>query len=188
MSDRLDYLPDVLDEFEEEVLLDEPNPRCFTGIRNYAILKLFLNTGITSPELVKLTWDCVDMYEAMLYIEKEDSRNNRELMINFETNRVIKNWYHRQVNKLRECEYVFTTSKGTPVSMSYIRQMITRYADRAYISKNVSTYTLRHTFATKLYKSCKDLDEVQRALGLKTRRSVLRYRLLADENVNTMLY
>jgi GTPase Era involved in 16S rRNA processing len=37
MNNYLDYLPEILDEYEEESILDQPNKRCITEFRRESL-------------------------------------------------------------------------------------------------------------------------------------------------------
>jgi len=60
---------------------------------------------------------------------------------------------------------VFTTLEGKPISPRYVQQMVKRYAIRAGISKNIHSHTLRHSFATDLYRETSKIRLVQKVLG-----------------------
>jgi site-specific recombinase XerD len=61
--------------------------------------------------------------------------------------------------------------------------MISRYADNAFICKDVSPYTLRHTYGAKLYKTNEDMKKVKRNLGLADSNHLKIYPILADRDV-----
>jgi site-specific recombinase XerD len=55
--------------------------------------------------------------------------------------------------------------KGKQLQPRYIQDMVSRYAKRAGIKKNVSPHTARHSFGTDLYRKIKDPVTVKNALG-----------------------
>ena len=188
MAQDMNYLPDVLDEYEQEALLDEPNLRCITGIRNYAIMILMLNTGVRTEELVNLTWDDVDLDYNELHTGHGTSRKNRTLRLTFEVVEALRNWKFRQSKEVGQCECMFTTLKGNVVSPRYVRGMIKRFGDKAMIPKQCSPVILRHTFAVKYYKTYEDIDDLARALGVRDKYNLNIYPLLADEDIDTIMY
>ena len=64
-----------------------------------------------------------------------------------------------------------------------MRSMISRYADKVFICKDVSPYTLRHTYGAKLYNTNEDLRKVRRNLGLADSNYLKIYFILADQDV-----
>jgi site-specific recombinase XerD len=61
-----------------------------------------------------------------------------------------------------ESEWLFPTSKGTQVDTSHLRRSVKRYAREAGLEEveRISPHTLRHTFATKLYRSAGSIRRV----------------------------
>ena len=58
-----------------------------------------------------------------------------------------------------------------------------RYAVKAGIPKDVHPHTLRHTFATDLYRQTKDIRLVQKALGHADVSTTMIYVHLVDEDL-----
>lgn len=184
MPKYLDYLPDVLDEYEREDLLDQPNLQCITGYRNYTLIKLFLCSGITATEMKWISWNDVNVGSGDIFIRKDDILKSRSIHVGFEMGEVLNHWHRRQIIEIGECELVFTTLKGTPIFKRNTRHMILNYGKKANINKQVSPNTLRHTYATELYKKTKDFDVLRKNLGVKSKHYLKIYALLADEEFN----
>ena len=55
--------------------------------------------------------------------------------------------------------------------------------DETYKEKKVTPHTLRHTFATDLYKDTKDIRRVQKALGHADISTTMIYTHLVDEDL-----
>lgn len=161
-------LPVFLTKEEQDKILAIPNSNYPTGERNRSIIKLMLDTGLKSQELVNLKWHDIDFIVNAIIV-REDKK--RKIPINQETIYFLKGWQKTQIEELRsrevdkDIEYVFTTLKGNKISTSYLRQMIYRVKDKTDIKKSISPSTLRHTFAVNLYKKTKDIEKVQKQLG-----------------------
>ncbi|MFW6015377.1 MAG: tyrosine-type recombinase/integrase [bacterium] len=184
MSEYLNYLPDVLNEFEEEDLLAQPNLKTFTGFRNYVLMRLILNTGLITDEIRNLKWEDVKIYEGILFVRKDDIRKNRRVYFDFETLEALRDLKKRQSIEIGSYPHVFTTMDGKPLLKRYICQMVKRYVNRAYITKDINPYSLRHTYAMKLYKKTQSLKQIRKELGLAETSNVGIYRLLANEELS----
>lgn len=54
---------------------------------------------------------------------------------------------------------------GRTLSPRYVQQLVARQAKKAGIQRRVTPHTLRHTFATRLLRSCGNLETVRKAMG-----------------------
>ena len=63
-------LPTVLTEDEQELLLEQANPRYPTGERNQTMLRLMLNTGLRLAEVTALKWRDVDLTTGKLMVRQ----------------------------------------------------------------------------------------------------------------------
>ena len=61
--------------------------------------------------------------------------------------------------------------------------MVKNYADKAGIEKNISPHTLRHTFATDLYRETGKIRLVQKALGHADLSTTMIYTHIVDEEL-----
>ena len=88
-----------------------------------------------------------------------------------------------------ESSYLFPTRDGGRLSTRYLRQLVSRLADRAELaeSEKVSPHTLRHTFATDLYRETKNLRLVQKALGHASIQTTEIYTHVVDEELEEAL-
>lgn len=53
-------LPEVLTHEEQEALLRQPNAKNLNGLRNLCLLRLMLNTGLRSAEVLKVKTRDID--------------------------------------------------------------------------------------------------------------------------------
>jgi site-specific recombinase XerD len=83
--------------------------------------------------------------------------------------------------------HVFTTLDGKPVSNRYVQEMVKRYAAKAGIDKDVHPHTLRHTFATDLYRQTTNIRLTQKALGHANLATTQIYTHIVDEELEGAL-
>jgi len=65
--------------------------------------------------------------------------------------------------------------------------MVKRYAIKAGIDKDVSPHTLRHSFATDLYRETSKIRLVQKALGHSDLSTTMIYTHIVDDELEDVL-
>ena len=181
-------LPTVLTEDEQARLLDQPNPRYPTGERNRTMLTLMLNTGLRLAETTSLRWKDVDLMTGKLMVRRGKGAKDRTLWVAEADIDRLRSWRERQAEKCADmCEHVFTTLAGDPVLDRYVQMMVARYAKRASIIKRITPHTLRHTFATDLYRETGKIRLVQKVLGHANLATTMIYTHIFDEEVESAL-
>jgi site-specific recombinase XerD len=165
MSYRHNYkkLPVVLTLDELNRLLNRPNPRFPTGLRNRCILRVMANAGLRCAEALALRVKDVNWMSGQLDVRNGKGGFDRTLWLNEDDLEMLRKW--RAIRPAGKCEELFTTLHGTPVQGRYVREMVKRLARKAGIEKDVHPHVLRHTFATDLYRKTKNIRLVQKALG-----------------------
>lgn len=127
-------LPDVLTEAEQESLLSQPNPRYPTGQRNYTLLRIMLDTGLRSSEVVSLKWEHVNLMSGKLMVKEGKGAKDRNLWLDADNIDLLCDWKERQMEEVApDCEYIFTTLKGSPIKPRYLREMVSRYAIKSLL-------------------------------------------------------
>lgn len=174
-------LPKVLSEEEQDGFLAQFNTRWPTPHRNLCLVRLMLEAGLRVGEVVALKPDHLDMTTCQLMIRNGKGAKDRTLWINDDLRDLIGEWLPRRP----ESEYLFPTRHGTRVSTRYLRSMVKRCARKAGVSEaeRVSPHTLRHTFATNLLRSTKNLRLVQKSLGHSSIQTTQLYTHIADDEL-----
>ena len=181
-------IPEVLTASEQETLLAQPNPRYPTGMRNYVMMRLMLDTGLRLSEAVNLKWRDLDLNTGKLMVRQGKGAKDRTLWIGDADLELLRAWRERQAKDVNgNPEHVFTTLEGKPVSPRYVQQMVKRYATKAGIQKNIHPHTLRHTFATDLYRETSKIRLVQKALGHANLSTTQIYTHIVDEELEEAL-
>jgi len=191
-------LPVVLNEEERKKLLKQANKRYVTGHRNKVMMQLMLNIGFRLAEVVNLKWEDVDFLSEVVMVREGKGMKDRTLYIKDNNwrgendKKALQEWKERQVNELGYLpEYVFTTmssnSKGEKLSDRYVQNMINRYSNKSGTMKKISPHTLRHTFATDLYRKTRDPVVVKNALGHSDLSSTMIYVHMVNGDVEEAL-
>jgi integrase/recombinase XerD len=181
-------IPEVLTESEQIALLAQPNRRYPTGERNFTMLELMLNTGLRVSEVTSLKWRDIDLTTGKLMVRQGKGAKDRALWIGDEDVQLLQAWRARQAKDVqRDPAHVFTTLEGRAVSPRYVQQAVKRYAAKAGIDKNITPHTLRHSFATDLYRETSKIRLVQKALGHSDLSTTMIYTHVFDEELEDAL-
>jgi integrase/recombinase XerC len=124
--------------------------------RDYAMLQVFLQTGIRVSELVSLTIDNVDFIKPAIRVR---GKGNIEREIELEKKGVQALKSYLAIRPQSLLQNIFLNYKGEPISERGIRKLVMKYRKEAGITKKGSVHTLRHTFAT--YKAEKGVSPFQ---------------------------
>jgi len=159
-------LPMVLSEDEVNRLLDAPDLKKESGIRDKAMLEVMYGSGLRVSELLALKFSSVNFSSGLITLlgkgKKERSVPIGDFALGYLTS-YIKG--PRKTNKGASSAYLFLNKDGKPLSRVYFFKAIKAYALKAGIETNVSPHTLRHSFATHLLEHGAELRAVQEMLG-----------------------
>lgn len=109
------------------------------------------------PKLLDIDWN-----SGQMMVREGKDKKDHALWINPDILSLLQTWRARRSG---DTEYLFTTSTGGQVNGRALRAMVKRRAIKAGLTKNVHPHTLRHSFATEMYRQTKDIRRVQKMLG-----------------------
>ncbi len=127
------------DEYTKMLSLAGSNPR------DYAILQVFLQTGIRVSELVALKIDDVDFIKPAIKVMGK-GRVEREIELEKKGIQALKNYLAVRPNNIPN--NLFLNYLGESISDRGVRKLVIKYKELAGITKKASCHALRHTFAT----------------------------------------
>ena len=151
------------------------------------MLNLMLNTGLRLAEATALKWRDLDLTTGKLMVRQGKGAKDRTLWVAEADMDRLRGWRERQVKECAKCDHVFTTLEGEPLDHRYVQRMVARYAVKAEIDKNISPHTLRHTFATDLYRETSKIRLVQKVLGHSDLSTTMVYTHVFDPEVEEAL-
>ena len=147
-----------------------------------------LDTGLRVSEAVALSWKDLDLNTGKLMVRQGKGAKDRTLWLGEEDLALLRRWRERQTKDVAgERTAIFTTLAGKPVSVRYVQAAVKRYTARAGITKGVHPHTLRHSFATDLYRETKDIRLTQKVLGHANLVTTQVYTHLVDEDLEAAL-
>ena len=118
--------------------------------RDYAILQLFLQTGIRVAELVSLALADIDLDQGTMLINGKGNKQ-RTISLEKKATHAVKAYLADRPKHLDQ--HVFLNYQGTGLSVRGVMDIVEKYRSLAGISKKFSCHSLRHTCAT--YKAAK---------------------------------
>ena len=166
------------DEYTKMLSLAGANPR------DYAILQVFLQTGIRVSELANLRLEDIDFVKPAITVRGKGSVE-REIALEKRGVQALKNYLAVRPESLSSV--LFLNYKGEPISDRGIRKMVVKYRQKAGITKRASCHSLRHTFAT--YKAEKGVSpfQLQQWLGHANLNTTQIYVHLGKQNAKKIM-
>ena len=159
-------LPTVLNKYDIDKMRAVINTDKITGVRDRLIVELLYSSGIRASELI-------DMSEHMINVGEREIRvigkGNKERITFFSQN--AEKWLKCYID-LKKRDYknydssvIFVNSRGEKLNSRSLRRLITDYAKKADINKEVTPHVFRHSFATTLLNKGIDIRYLQELLG-----------------------
>lgn len=158
-------LPKFLTLAEMKAMLEAPDLKTKTGIRDRALLEFLYATGMRVSEIANLTMEDVNLENAFVRCK---GKGNKERIVPV-GKKAIEACLH-YLKKVRPRQKPFTNhffigKKRKGLTRVAIWQLIKRNARKAGIQKQITPHTFRHSFATHLLEHGADLRIVQELLG-----------------------
>ena len=185
-----------LDGADLEKLLQAPlntKERKIIQLRDKAILELLFSTGLRVSELASLKKSDLNLKKDEFSIRGKGSKiriaflsnQAKDCVLEYLKNRQDMSEFlfvaHDRAKKDRQNRKDPKNIKG--LSPRSIQRLIHKYSKVAGITKNVTTHTLRHSFATDLLTSGADIRSVQAMLGHSSITTTQIYTHLTDKHL-----
>ena len=177
-------LPQILSTQEVELLLEQPKCLDLKGIRDKAMLELLYATGIRVSELISLNLNDINLELGYLTCNK----GSRERTIPIGTISIAAvNEYVTKSRKLLlqdiDDEALFVNINGRRLTRQGFWKIIKHYKNQANINKDITSHTLRHSFAAHLLENGADLRSIQEMLGHSDISSTQIYAQMAKNKI-----
>jgi integrase/recombinase XerC len=157
-------LPGTLDVDQINQLLDIP-PENALAIRDKAIMELFYSSGLRLDELVSLDLSQLDLPDRTVRVLGK-GRKQRILPVGRKAEAALRAWLKERSGLAAPDETaVFVGRNGARLKHRAIQLRIGAWARRKGLPAHVHPHLFRHSFATHLLESSKDLRGVQELLG-----------------------
>ncbi len=169
---------------EEEItrLLRQPDQSTFTGLRDYTVMLLLLETGMRISELVGIQMADVHIRDGNVLVHGKGSKQ-RLVPIQSKMRQVLKKYMKERGNALTDA--LFVTIDNEPIAIGTIQKLIKRYGEQARIANvRVSPHTFRHTMSKYYILAGGDIFSLQRILGHSSMETVRIYVEMFSHDVN----
>jgi integrase/recombinase XerD len=178
---------EVVETFTREQvrdILQQVDRASFTGLRDYTILLLLLETGIRAREISEIALKDIRWEDGQVRI---NGKGYKERLVPIQsTMRVQLRKYIQIRGDDVPNEALFVTIDNKPITIRQLQNRISKYGRMANI-KNVrcSPHTFRHTFAKMSVQNGADVFTLQKVLGHTSLEMVRNYvNLFSSDVVN----
>jgi integrase len=163
---------------EIQKLLNLFNRKTATGTRDYALVLLFLESGMRSGEVLRLRWDDLNWgaaaTERYILVRPENAKRskNRKLPFPETAHDALEDWREHRFNA--DLPYVFSNNRGEPLVPNALKMAMRRWGTKAGIPR-LHAHLLRHTHATQSAILGVRGEDIQIQLGHSTMAMTLKY-------------
>ena len=134
-------------------------------IRDIAFMELLYGCGLRLSEINGLDLQDIDWQQQTLVVTGKGNKQ-RQLPFGKKALNALKSWLAKRDNIAKENESaVFVSQQGNRLSNSSIQKRLKKMALAQGLNTNVHPHMLRHSFASHILESSKDLRAVQELLG-----------------------
>ncbi len=171
--------PRILSKIEYRALRDA----CRGDARIYAIVELFLQTGVRIGELASLTLD--DVKDGELHVAAQEGHEERNVPLNKAAKEALDRYLGAR-GKNSPSKSLFITKTGRPLLIRNIRTAIDRYFRIAGI-EGAKVNDLRHTFIAHHLMGGTPITTLSKLVGHKRLSTTERYlELVKDKQVDNV--
>lgn len=171
---------EVLSDGEVGRIMECINPNTFIGSRNYAIVLVLLDTGISASELCGLTLEHTDIEGGEIKVLGK-GKKERYVPFGAGTKRALV----RYINMFRppsDSEELFLSEDGNALTYNGLKLVIQRLAHKSGVER-LHLHLFRHSFAVSWLVGGGDLITLQKMLGHTTVSTTQLYLHLASAHV-----
>ena len=175
-----------LNPSQMKTILHSFDTKTYLGLRNYTIIRLFLDTGMRLGELSRLQLNELNLEDGFVMVHGKGAKD-RYVPIGRSTIKCLWNYIKkRAVIDVNTNPYLFLTQRGTTLSARGI-QIVFRSLKKKInlIGVRLSPHLLRHSFALAYIENGGDPFSLQRILGHTDQTTTSKYVNMARSNVKT---
>ena len=183
-------LPTVLSEDEQARIVGVLESANAPGkLRNLAVVRLFLNTGLRASELINLKVRDIDWTTGDFMVRNGKGSKDRALALSDDDLALLKSYLGPSgILPSSGIRPVFTSLDGkSPLCGRWLRRWVKRLGEKAGINKHLHPHAFRHTLAVDLLRATNSLKTVQDCLGHENIQTTTVYARLVNGEVKSAL-
>ena len=149
---------------ELDKLVNLPNKKYKSGIRNRAILAVLCYAGLRVSELLNLKISDIKNKDYSIRVNNAKKKSSRMVYVPEYLFHYIEKWKEIRPSS----RYLFCSRYGKKLLPDYIQKMVKRYSKKIDPHKDIHPHCLRHSVATIWLKEGKPVRGIQKQLGHKS--------------------
>ena len=155
--------------------------KSYTGMRDYAIIVLMLDTGIRTRELLNLHNSDFDAKAGCIAVSKlvAKTRKTRTVYLSAATVRLIADF--QEIKPQAWDDWLFPNYEGKQLKVDHLDKAFLKYSQKSGIK--ITPYQLRHSFATLFLKNGGDVFSLQHLMSHSDLRMTKRYTELDERYI-----
>lgn len=158
-----------LNSDEIKILREEMKEESFNVLRDRLIFELLYSSGMTVAELLSLGELNFNLEKREIYLLK--NKISRTLYFSQTCKEVYLKFLIAKKEKFKEennTNIIFVNNSNMRLTDRSVRRLINKYSERANLQKEVSPYTLRHSFCIYMLKNGMPKEYLAKLLDLKS--------------------
>jgi hypothetical protein len=161
-------------ESMEYLTINESNAllKAINDTRDFAIVTLFLNTGLFLGEIIDLKVNSIDWNKHLIHVP---GNRKRDIALDEQAYEAIARWSKDRADVKNNFFFITTKGKVKELSDRAVDKLVRKYADQAGLKKKVNSQILRNTFAVRLFSKEIGIDKASAILGITDPESINRY-------------
>lgn len=149
--------------------------------RDHALFSTLAYTGVRLSEITRAVWGDLDLRHRLLLLRSVKGGGAETRHVPRRLLQILADYSLRVKDRVRaNLSPMFASSGYRPLSPRGVQYRFGFWLTRSGIRRRMSVHSLRHTFATLLYRATGDLLLVSRALGHRDIRTTHRYAYIED--------
>jgi integrase/recombinase XerC len=158
-------LPEAVDPDQMARLL-QMTPTDELAARDHAMMELFYSSGLRLAELVGLDVQDVDRKDRVVHVVEGKGRKDRYVPVGSKALEALEKWVVERAALVKPGETaLFVTRRGGRMGPRAVQKRVGEWALRQGVNVHIYPHIFRHSFATHLLESSRDLRAVQDLLG-----------------------
>ncbi len=148
--------------------------------RDFAILQLFLQTGIRVSALIAITLEDLDLQNRVLKVHGKGNKE-RDIPLEKKSVQALKSWLSLRPES--QDRHLFLNYSGEGLSIRGVRKIVDKYLRKAGITKQISCHGLRRTFGSAKAGKGMNAFQLQKLMGHERITTTIEYVEIGQEEL-----